>query len=137
MLLAACGGLHDGPAASDIDAAVRSALDAANKGGVNALVGNPLPTSADVASVKPDGDCVRKTDNVSTDTFDCPVSVSQRSNEASEDGKTLHAELLFVKDGDGHWQTSGIDQALAVGAAKSLIDHVNSSLPGQAASQPS
>ncbi len=32
VLVTACGWLHDGPGAGDIDAAVRRALDAANKG---------------------------------------------------------------------------------------------------------
>ena len=134
VLVAACDWLHDGPSASDIDGAVRQALDAANKGGVNALVGNPLPTSANVASVKPDGDCAKSTTN---GTFDCHVSIALRPDQTNEDGKTLHAELPFAKDGDGHWQTSGIDQALAAGAARSMIDHINQLLPGRAASQPS
>ncbi len=86
--------------------------------------------------MKPDGDCM-KTSNASAETFDCSVSIALRAVEASANGKTLHADLLFAKDGDGHWQTSGIDQALAVGGAKSLIDHVNQSLPDHAASQPS
>ena len=135
LSVTACDGAHDGPGAGDIDAAVRRALDAANRGGVNALIGNPLPTSANVASVKPDGDCVKAT-NASTETFNCSVSITLRAVQGNEDGKTLHAGLLFAKDGDGHWQTFGIDQALAVGAAKSLIDHVNQSLPAHAASQP-
>ncbi|CAE6935516.1 hypothetical protein [Paraburkholderia domus] len=135
LSVTACDGAHDGPGAGDIDAAVRRALDTANKGGVNALIGNPLPTSANVASVRPDGDCV--TSNASTGTFDCSVSISLRAVDANEDGKTLHADLLFAKDGDGQWQTSGIDQALAVGVAKSLIDHGKHSLPGHAASQAS
>ena len=135
LSLTACDGAPDGPGAGDIDAAVRRALDAANKGGVNELVGNSLPTSATVASVKPNGECV--TGNASTGTFDCSVSISLRAIDANEDGKTLHADLQFVRDGDGQWQTSGIDQALAVGVAKSLLNHANRSLPGHTASQPS
>ena len=56
-LLAACNLLHDGPGSSDVDAAVRRALEAENHGGLNALFGQPLPVSADVVSAKPDGDC--------------------------------------------------------------------------------
>ncbi|MEX3693296.1 hypothetical protein AB3X91_39215 [Paraburkholderia sp. BR14263] len=136
LSVTACDWFHNGPGAGDIDAAVRRALDAINKGGVNALIGNPLPTSATVASVKPDGDCV-KISNIGTETFDCRVSISMQAVDANDVGKALHVDLLFSKDSGGQWQTSDIDQALAVGAAKSLFDHVNHSLPGHAASQPS
>ncbi len=133
LALTACDWLHEGPRANDIDSAVRRALDAANKGPLNALAGNPLPTSADVASVKSDGDCAK----TATNAFACHVSIARRAAAPNEEGTTLHAELVFAKDADGHWQTSDVDQALAVGAAKSLIDRVNQALPDHAASNPS
>ncbi|CAB3723626.1 hypothetical protein LMG22037_04981 [Paraburkholderia phenoliruptrix] len=132
MLIAACDAFHAGPGASAIDGAVRRALDAANRGGINALVGSPMPTSADVASVKPDGDCTK----TAADTFACEVDIVRRASLPDGSGTTFHANLVFTKDANGDWQTSDIDRALAVGAAKSVVDQVSHSLPGQAASNP-
>ena len=101
------------------------------------MIGNPLLASENVASGKPDGDCTKATSNAAAEPFDCHVSIALRAGDANEEGSTLHADLLFAKDSAGRWQTSGIDQALAVGVAKSFIDHVNQSLPDHAASQPS
>jgi len=130
-----CNWLHSGPSAGEIDAAVRRALDSSNQGGVNALIGNPLPTSADVASVKPDGDCVKSSSEPAA-TYHCSVSISLRAATGKAGSETLHADLLFAKDSAGKWKTSDIDRAITVGAAKSLIDQVNQSLPGRTASQP-
>lgn len=132
LLVAACDAFHPGPGANEIDGAVRRALDAENRGGINALVGSPLPTSADVDSVKRDGDCTKTGEQ----TFSCNVSIVRRASQPDGQGTTLHAGLVFAKDANGDWQTSDIDRALAVGAAKSVIDQVNHALPGQAASHP-
>ena len=136
LALAACGWLHEGPSASDIDGAVRRALDAANKGGLNALAGNPLPTSASVALVKPDGDCAKQGSTGGSSAFTCNVSIVLRTDEPGDQGTTLHAELQFAKDSEGRWETSDIDRAIVVGTAKSLIDQASRALPGQAASNP-
>ncbi|MFM0652921.1 hypothetical protein [Paraburkholderia sediminicola] len=132
LLLAACDAFHDGPGASAINGAVRRALDAANRGGINALVGSPMPTSADVTSIKPDGDCTK----TAADSFACDVSIVRRASLPDGPGTTIHASLVFTKDANGDWQTSGVDRALAVGAAKSVVDQVSHALPGQAASNP-
>ncbi|KWH03733.1 hypothetical protein WT58_24210 [Burkholderia territorii] len=125
-LLAACNLLHDGPGSSDVDAAVRRALEAENHGGLNALFGQPLPVSADVISAKPDGDC-RK---VGERTYTCDVVLTWRNTDYAPS----RANLTFVKAADGSWQTSGVDAAIATGAAKSLIDKIGNAWPGNAAS---
>jgi hypothetical protein len=130
LVLGACNAFHGGPGASDIDAAVRRALDQANSGPVNSLIGRPLPTSADVESVKSDDDCTKTGDTA----FVCKVSLVRRSTQPGSAGTVLHAELVFAKDAGGNWQTSGIDEALAVGTAKSVINQVTQALPGHAAS---
>ncbi|WP_229517837.1 hypothetical protein [Paraburkholderia terrae] len=134
--LTACGWLHEGPGASDIDGAVRRALDAANKGGLNALAGNPLPTSHTVASVKSDGDCAKASNAASSLVFTCNVSIVLRPDQSNDQGTTLHAELQFARDSSGRWQTSDIDRALVVGTAKSIIDQVSHALSGRAVSSP-
>jgi hypothetical protein len=136
LALAACGWLREGPSASDIDGAVRRALDAANKGELNALAGGPLPTSDRVASVKPDGDCAEQGGAGASRAFTCNVSIVLRHDEPGDQGTTLHAELQFAKDSEGRWQTSDIDRAMVVGTAKSLIDQASRALSGQAASNP-
>jgi hypothetical protein len=40
------------------------------------------------------------------------------------------ANLTFVQAADGSWQTSGVDAAIATGAAKSLIDRIGKAWPG-------
>ena len=132
LLVAACDAFNPGPGASAIDGAVRRALDVANRGGINALVGSPMPTSEDVASVKPDGDCTK----TSAETFACDVSIVRRASLPDGSDTTLHANLAFAKDANGDWQTSDVDRALAVGAAKLVVDQVSHALPGQAASNP-
>lgn len=122
-LLAACNLFHDGPGARDVDAAVRRALEAENHGGLNALLGQPLPVSADVVSVKPDGDC-RK---VGERTYTCNVVFTWRAADPGD--APSRAELTFVQGADGAWQTSGVDAALATGAAKSLIDRIGKAWP--------
>ena len=134
--LTACGWLHEGPGASDIDGAVRRALDATNKGGLNALAGNPLPTSDTVASVKSDGDCTKASNASGSLVFTCNVSIVLRPDQSNDQGATLHAELQFGRDSNGPWQTTDIDRALVVGTAKSIIDQASHALSGQAASSP-
>jgi hypothetical protein len=124
-LLAACNLFHDGPGTRDIDSAVRRALEAENHGPLNALLGQPLPVSADVASVKPDGDCKKAAER----TYTCNVVVTWRY----PDNAPSRATLTFVQDADGAWQTSGVDAALATVAAKSLIDRIGKALPGSSA----
>lgn len=124
-LLAACNLLHDGPDTRDIDSAVRRALEAENHGPLNALLGQPLPVSADVVSVKPDGDCKKAGER----TYTCNVVVTWRN----ADDAPSHATLTFVQGADGAWQTSGVDAALATSAAKSLIDRIGKALPGSGA----
>ncbi|MPW23851.1 hypothetical protein GCT13_46050 [Paraburkholderia sp. CNPSo 3157] len=131
--LTACGWLHEGPSASDIDGAVRRALDATNKGGLNALAGNPLPTSDTVASVKSDGDCAKASNASGSLVFTCNVSIVLRPDQSNDQGATLHAELQFGGDINGRWQTSDINRALVVGTAKSIIDQASHALSGQAA----
>jgi hypothetical protein len=59
------------------------------------------------------------------------------AKEAKDANAGLHADLVFDKDPDGDWQTTGIDQALGTSAMKSLIDRINQkSQPGAAASSP-
>ncbi|EAY68847.1 hypothetical protein BDAG_01581 [Burkholderia dolosa AU0158] len=125
-LLAACNLLHDGPGSTDVDAAVRRALEAENHGGLNALFGQPLPVSADVISAKPDGDCRKLRER----TYACDVVVTWRNTDYAPS----RANLTFVQAADGSWQTSGVDAALATGAAKSLIDKIGNAWPGNAAS---
>ncbi|RQR57250.1 hypothetical protein DIE18_24150 [Burkholderia sp. Bp9125] len=127
-LLAACNLFHEGPGARDVDAAVRRSLEAENHGGLNALLGQPLPVSADVASVKPDGDC-RK---VSERTYTCSVVFTWRN----ADNAPTRTELTFVQGADGAWQTSNVDAALATGAAKSLIDRIGKAWPPASAASP-
>jgi|GEM_PF-904144 len=134
--LTACGWLHEAPGASDIDGAVRRALDAANKGGLNALAGNPLPTSDTVAAVKSDGDCAKASNASGSLAFTCNVSIDLRPDQSNDQAATLHAELQFARDSSGRWQTSDIDRALVVGTAKSIIDQVSHALSGQVASSP-
>ncbi|WP_341867611.1 hypothetical protein [Burkholderia reimsis] len=136
LLLAACNWLHQGPGAADIDGAVRRALHTENRGGLNALAGSPLPTSDGVASVKPDGDCAKTGSSNGVEAFTCSVSIVLKRGESGDGGTTLHAELQFARDSDGHWQTSGVDRAIAVGTASSLIDQAGRALSGQAASNP-
>ncbi|MPW22266.1 hypothetical protein GCT13_36930 [Paraburkholderia sp. CNPSo 3157] len=136
LTLTACGWLREGPDASDIDSAVRRALDAANKGGLNALAGNPLPTADRVALVKPDGDCAEQRSTGGSRAFTCNVSIVLRPDETGDEGTTLHAELQFAKDSGGRWQTADIDRSIVVGTAKSLIDQASHALSGQAASKP-
>lgn len=126
MLVAACNLFHDGPGTRDVDAAVRRALEAENHGGLNALLGQPLPVSADVVSIQPDGDCKK----VSERTYACNVVFTWRDPDAAP----THAQLTFVQGADGAWQTSNVDAALATGAAKSLIDRIGKAWPGNAAS---
>lgn len=125
-LLAACHLLHDGPGSSDIDAAVRRALEAENHGGLNALFGQPLPVSADVVSAKPAGDCRKAGER----TYACDVVITWRNSDYTPS----RANLTFVQAADGSWQTSGVDAAIATGAAKSLIDQIGKAWPGNAAS---
>jgi hypothetical protein len=125
-LLAACNLLHDGPGSSDVDAAVRRALEAENHGGLNALFGQPLPVSADVVSAKPDGDCRKLGDR----TYSCDVVVTWRN----ADYKPSRANLTFVQAADGSWQTSGVDAAIVTGTAKSLVDEIGKAWPGNTAS---
>ena len=132
LLISACDAFHEGPGSTAIDDAVRRALDAANRGGINALVSSPMPMSADVASVKPDGDCAK----TFADTFACDVSIVRRASPPDGSGTTLHASLVFTKDANGDWQTSNVDRALAVGAAKSVVDQVSHALPGQTGVEP-
>jgi hypothetical protein len=138
LSLSACGWFHRGPGARDIDAAVRRALDASNNGTVNTLIGRPFPTSADVESVKPDGECVKQSETA----YKCPVLMVRRptksadAKEVKEADTGLRAELTFEKDRDGDWATTDIDQALAAGAAKSVIDRMNQDQPGSTASSP-
>jgi hypothetical protein len=40
----------------------------------------------------------------------------------------LHVELVFGKDAGRSWQTSDINQALAVGAARPVLVHVKQTL---------
>jgi hypothetical protein len=127
VMLAACDAFHEGPGASATDRAVRQALDAANRGGINALVGSPMPTSEDVASVKPDGDCTK----TSAETFACDVSIVRRASLPDGSDMTLHANLVYAKDANGDWQTSDVDRALAVGAAKLVVDQVSHRFPGR------
>ncbi|MPW18090.1 hypothetical protein GCT13_14350 [Paraburkholderia sp. CNPSo 3157] len=136
LALTACGWLREGPNASDIDSAVRRALDVANKGGLNALAGNSLPTSDRVALVKPDGDCAEQGSTGVSRAFTCNVSIVLRPGETDDQGTTLHVELQFTKDSGGRWQTSDIDRSIVVGAAKSLIDQASHALSGQAAPNP-
>lgn len=136
LAFTACDRLHQGPAASDIDTAVRRALDAENTGGLNALAGSPLPTSGSVASVKPDGDCTKTDGSNGGDAFTCSVSIILKQGESGDEGATLHAQLQFARDSDGHWQTSGVDRAIAVGTATSLVDQAGRALSGLAASNP-
>ncbi|AOJ74256.1 hypothetical protein [Burkholderia ubonensis] len=125
-LLAACHLLRDGPSAADVDAAVRRSLEAENHGGLNALLGQPLPVSADVVSVKPDGDCKKASER----TYTCNVVFTWRN----PDNAPTRAELTFVQGADGAWQTSNVDAALATGAAKSMIDRIGKAWPGSSAS---
>lgn len=125
-LLAACNLIHDGPGSSDVDAAVRRALEAENHGGLNALFGQPLPVSADVVSARPDGDCRKAGER----TYTCDVVVTWRN----ADYAPSRANLTFVQAADGTWQTSGVDAAIATGAAKSLIDKIGRAWPGNGAS---
>lgn len=125
-LLAACHLLRDGPSAADVDAAVRRALEAENHGGLNALFGQPLPVSADVISAKPDGDCRKAGER----TYACDIVVTWRNTDYAPS----RANLTFVQAADGSWQTSGVDAAIATGAAKSLIDRIGKAWPGSSAS---
>ncbi|OJB43262.1 hypothetical protein BGV60_21495 [Burkholderia ubonensis] len=126
MLVAACNLFHEGPGARDIDAAVRRSLEAENHGGLNALLGQPLPVSADVVSVMPDGDCKKASER----TYTCNVVFTWRN----PDNAPTRAELTFVQGADGAWQTSNVDAALATGAAKSMIDRIGKAWPGSPAS---
>jgi ketosteroid isomerase-like protein len=107
--------------------------DQANSGPVNSLIGKPFPTSADVESVRSDGDCTKTGDTA----FVCKVSLVRRNTQPESAGTVLHAELAFAKGADGNWQTSDINEALVLGAAKSVVDRVNQALPDHAASNPS
>src|SRR5258707_8552645 len=77
LSLGGCGWFHHGPSASDIDAAVRRALDATNRGTMNTLFGRPFPTSADVESVKTDGECVKQSET----SYQCPVLIVRRQTK--------------------------------------------------------
>ncbi|NOK41995.1 hypothetical protein C7296_11270 [Burkholderia thailandensis] len=130
-MLAACGWFHAGPGARDIDAAVRRALDAENRGPFNTMLGQPLPVAADVASVTPIGDCAK----VAERAYSCNVAIAWRNGQPSDGDATLRATLTFTEDSDGAWQTSHVDAALAAGAAKSLIDRISGAVAASAASQ--
>jgi hypothetical protein len=125
-LLAGCGWFHDGPSERDVDAAVRRALDAENHGPLNTLLGQPMPVSADVASIARDGDCTKTADR----TYTCNVSIAWHNGRSNDGETTLHVPLSFVQDSDGAWQTSDVDTALMTSAAKSLIDSVGRALHG-------
>lgn len=101
-MLAACGWFHAGPGARDIDAAVRRALDAENRGPFNTMLGQPLPVAADVASVTPIGDCAK----VAERAYSCNVAIAWRNGQPSDGDATLRATLTFTEDSDGAWQTS-------------------------------
>ena len=51
---------------------------------------------------------------------------------AKEHGVAVH--LWALQAADGSWQTSGVDAAIATGAAKSMIDRIGKAWPGNAAS---
>ncbi|WP_080408984.1 hypothetical protein [Burkholderia ubonensis] len=129
IAVTACGWLHQGPGDRDIDRVVRQALDASNLGSVNALAGDPLPTSASVVSVRPDGDCEQMPSTAGSQRFICRVSIALQPDQVGDRGDTLHVQLQFTKGVDGRWQTSNIDRALAIGAAKALVDRVNRATP--------
>ncbi|WP_038715589.1 hypothetical protein [Burkholderia sp. lig30] len=132
-LLAACGWFHDGPSGRDIDAAVRRSLDAENHGPLNTLLGQPMPVSADVASVTRDGDCVKAAER----TYACNVIIVLREAGQPAGGDTgRRVALSFVQDNDGAWQTSNVDTALATSAAKSLIDQIGRAFQDGPASAP-
>ncbi|CAN0620760.1 conserved protein of unknown function [Burkholderia multivorans] len=132
-LLAACGWLHGGPSGRDIDAAVRRSLDAENHGPLNTLLGQPMPVSADVASIRRDGDCVKTAER----TYACNVIIVLReAGQPAGDDTGRRVALSFVQDNDGAWQTSNVDTALATSAAKSLIDRIGRAFQDGPASAP-
>ncbi|AOJ68811.1 MULTISPECIES: hypothetical protein [Burkholderia] len=131
-MLAACGWFHAGPGERDIDAAVRRALDAENRGPLNSMLGQPLPVAADVASVKPVGDCTK----VAERTYSCNVAITWHDGRPDEGDASLRTTLTFTEGSDGAWQTSHVDAALAAGAAKSLIDRISGAIAASGASQP-
>ncbi|WP_071760106.1 hypothetical protein [Burkholderia ubonensis] len=129
IAVTACGWLHQGPGDRDIDRVVRQALDTSSLSSVNALAGDPLPTSASVVSVRPDDDCEQMPSTAGNQTFICRVSIVLQPDGVGDRGDTLHVRLQFTKSIDGRWQTSNIDRALAIGAAKALLEKVNRATP--------
>ncbi|KVE37751.1 hypothetical protein [Burkholderia sp. TSV86] len=123
-MLAACGWFHAGPGEREIDAAVRRALDAENRGPLNTLLGQPLPVSTDIASVKPVGDCTK----VAEHAYSCNVAIVWHDTQPDGEQLSLRTTLTFTEDGDGTWQTSQVDAALASGVAKSLIDRISGAI---------
>ncbi|CAJ9530081.1 hypothetical protein [Burkholderia pseudomallei] len=130
-VLAACGWFHAGPGERDIDAAVRRALDAENRGALNSMLGQPLPVAADVASVRPLGDCTKLAER----TYSCNVAITWHDARSGEGDGALRTTLTFTEDNDGAWQTSHVDAALAAGVAKSLIDRISGAVAASGASQ--